>query len=243
MHNPGNALLIKEYSSYSNYKILSEKGSISDRNLKVAFQAVLQTFNQKNRNKRIYTLGVANEILKQGNALIQEDNFIGELDHPVSEFQERESTVEYKTASHKFTKIWLDGEVLYGEGVTLSTSTGMDMAALLKDGVKVGFSLRAMGFNIKKTSEVEIVEPPIVLITYDCVKTPSHKEAVVKKISLQEAHRLLCSRGICITNEIAPKIFVESYRRYLINGKEYNSLSKTVNDLFKELFNKTKVRW
>lgn len=216
-----NPIVINEITGISGIKIIKESGSLAERNFSVKFKTILQTFEEPNRNKRIYSLDAGKSIYEQAQKLIEESNFVGELDHPVSENVQRESTVEYKTCSHKFTKVELRDNVLYAEGITLTTSTGIDLACLMKDGVKPGFSLRAIGFNIKKAGENDIVYTPIMLVAYDCVKTPSHKAAVVQSISLTEAYSIVCEKGVCkiIDKKTKKEIKKEKILEILINRK------------------------
>lgn len=183
-----------------NYKILSEDGVFGSPTYKVEFTTVLQTFGDKNRNNRVYSADCAKEIYNQANSLISENKFIGELDHPVGEGMERESRIHLKTVSHRFTKVWLEGDTLHGKGYTLPTPYGMTMASLLKENINLGFSLRAIGFNVKKQHDgTMIVNPPLMLITYDCVATPSHKKAVISELSVKEAmdYAIVCNDGVC----------------------------------------------
>ena len=194
-------LLNEVTSDQKAYEILKEEGSLKNNTYCVHFKTALQTFDEKNSNGRIYTMESGKEIYQQCKTLIKESKFIGELDHPISSKAERESSVELKFVSHMFTDIRLEDNTLYGKGKTLSTQYGQTLSALLKDGIKVGFSLRALGFNVKKNMEksAEVVNPPVIVISYDCVARPSHKEAVVLEVSVKEAlnYALRCQNGIC----------------------------------------------
>lgn len=232
-----NIVYLNETTSYQNVNVLKEEGSIKHNTFRVYFETILQTFEKKNRNKRTYTEKCGENIYNQAKELIDQDIFVGELDHPVSDKMERESKVELKTVSHKFTHVSLKNNVLYAKGYTTSTTEGRNLAGLLLDNVKVGFSLRAIGFNTKKASEIEIVDAPVMLITYDCVCTPSHADAVIQKINLQEAFDIICDNERCMLTSKLPVDLAIRFENY-IKAKNNNLSNKSVDVLVESFFNR-----
>ncbi len=237
-----NIVYLNEQTSYNDINILKEEGSLRHNTLRVYFETVLQTFEKKNRNKRMYTENCGQNIYEQAKELIAQDIFVGELDHPISDKMERESKVELKTVSHKFTHVTYKNKVLYGKGYTTATTEGRNLAGLLLDNVKVGFSLRAVGFNTKKGSEVEIVDAPVMLITYDCVCTPSHHDAVVQKIDLREAFEIICDNERCMLANKLPVDLAIRFENY-IKSKNSNLSGRDVETLVESYFNKLKVKF
>lgn len=213
------------------WTILKEEGKIGESNYKVHFKTILQTFGDTNKNKRLYTEACGQEIFNQAKSLIAENKFVGELDHPVNESIERESRVELKSVSHKFTDVWMEKNILYGKGHTIPSTYGMTMAAILKEKINVGFSLRAVGFNVeKKPDGVTLVNPPVMVVAYDCVATPSHRKAIIQEISVKEAmdYTIVCNGGIC-TMVKSDSILREHFELTGIDWQKYVTNYKNKN--------------
>jgi hypothetical protein len=82
----------------------------------------------------------------------------------------------------------------------------MDLYALLKDKVTIGFSLRAFGETRKRPDGItEVLPKGIKALTYDCVANPSHDSSVILEM-LQEnsdAASVVKSLGSTILEETA----------------------------------------
>jgi len=176
---------------------------ISKHTDKVIFKTILQTSDEPNRNGRIYPKDVINNALSQITEDLKDRNFIGELDHPESEDESRLSRVIYKSASHMITKYWWEKNQLWAIVETLYTDQGRNMAALVRDGVKVGFSLRAFG-GLEHKNGYDVVTLPIYMVTYDCVSKPSHKISKIQEITQESTNKIIqesahfdCKDGIC----------------------------------------------
>ena len=88
-------------------------------NGKVRFNAILQTAGDVNQNKRFYPLDVLQDGVERVNDTIQRRNLLGELDHPISTNQVRQTTVLYAESSHLITNLEFRGDQLWGEIETL----------------------------------------------------------------------------------------------------------------------------
>lgn len=185
-----------------------QKLTIIDRDpRKVKFKAILQSCDTPNRNGRIYPKEEMAKAIDQIRDRIRDKTFGGELDHPIVEGSSetdwiRHVTFLYKEASHAITEIHFEGNLIVGTVETLSTPNGRTLAGLINDGVKVGFSLRAISDNIEKTSRGDIVRSPITMISYDVVSFPSHAEAYIKEITQVESVQIpKCENGRCMLSE------------------------------------------
>lgn len=173
---------------------------------KVKFVAALQTAGDLNRNKRIYPKDVLQDSIDRLQEVLEKRQLIGELDHPISDNPVRQTTVLFKEASHVFTKLWFEGDVLFGEMETLPyTPGGRILSGLIMDDISVGWSLRGMAdLSTSPDGKGQIVEKPLVTISYDAVSNPSHSKAVVREVYqenvklLNESNAILvCNNGIC----------------------------------------------
>lgn len=166
---------------------------------------VLQKYNVKNRNGRIYPeeiLKTQNEIYQQA---IRERRAIGELDHPES------SVIAGDRVSHNIIKTWWEGHTLMGQMEILMTkgyinygivsTKGDEVANLLRNNIMIGVSSRGVG-SLKEVKGDFIVQNDFELICWDIVTAPStpgswmfkHREetkpyvenTIIKKPSLNE---------------------------------------------------------
>ncbi len=179
---------------------------------KVRFEAVLQTADEENRNGRIYKKEFIEEALKDIKPTLKEGNFGGELDHPIPTSDEtqtwvRHATYLYKEAAFKIEELYFKDNNLIGVCESLPTPNGNILASLIRDGVKVGFSARAIADNIQQQGHTEIVLPPITYISFDVVSNPSHKGAQLLKVNLESynpkklTESTKCFSGICKISE------------------------------------------
>ena len=190
-----------------------ELSIISKMEEKVIFKAILQTADEPNINGRVYPKEVIEAGLSQMLEDIKARNFVGELDHPESEDEGRLSRVLYKESSHIITDYWWQGNELWATIETLYTTHGKNMAGLVRDNVKVGFSLRAFG-GIEHQHQYNVVTLPITMIAYDCVSNPSHRISRIQEITQENVRRIImenrsitCKDGVCrFSNLLESKI-------------------------------------
>jgi hypothetical protein len=137
---------------------------------------VLQKYNVKNRNGRIYPESILksqNEIYQQA---IHERRAIGELDHPES------SVIAGDRISHNIIKTWWEGHTLMGQMEILMTkgyinygivsTKGDEVANLLRNNIMIGVSSRGVG-SLKEVKGDFIVQDDFELICWDIVTAPS----------------------------------------------------------------------
>lgn len=153
---------------------LNEAADMSVRQLK--FKGKLQEAERPNKNRRIYPKPVLESSLKNISEALKNGGLIGELDHPEN------SIVHFATASHKFTKIWWEGNVLMGEGFVLNTPYGRLLRNLINDGVRVGMSSRGVGNGKVNENGLLVIGEGYKLVTFDAVADPSTFAAYQKKV-------------------------------------------------------------
>lgn len=174
----------EDYADNFGYQI-HDKGS----RFYVTFDAVLQSFGVKNRNKREYDANnimdrIANDDYIQ--SMLRQNSWMGEIDHPAPINQGEELTMQrianpdMKLTSHYIRRPVLKGNLLEaGIQTDSSNPNGMNMAIKIVDGKIIPcFSARVLG-ALKNMSGRAVVMVR-KLITYDWVLYPSHPEALAK---------------------------------------------------------------
>lgn len=165
---PRNEPLIREFKKLEQGHHL-ETGSL-------VVYVVLQKFNVKNRNGRIYPehlLKQQNEIYQQA---IRERRAVGELDHPES------SVIAGDRISHNIIETWWEGHTLMGKMEILMSkgyinygivsTKGDEVANLLRNNIMIGVSSRGVG-SLKEVKGDFIVQDDFELICWDVVTAPS----------------------------------------------------------------------
>lgn len=169
--------IIKEGAIFQEAEIVSSSAN------KAIFRMVLQTCDEKNQNKRMYPKNVLMSAMKNCNDRIKNRAFYSELDHPMIYGNDahdgmRQTTVLLKEASHILIDYEFQGNKLIGEMESLDTTNGKILLGLLKQKTGVGMSMRGMA-ELDRRGDVNVVQSPLYIISYDAVSMPSHKAAVV----------------------------------------------------------------
>jgi len=145
----------------------------------------IQAANKPNANHRIYdydTLKKQVALYEQGP--VAEKRALGELDHPET------SIINLKNVCHNITRVWWEGEDLFGEFEILDTPSGNILKELFLAGINVGVSSRAMGSVTPIGEGLVQVGDDLELICWDFVSTPSTYGAYVKPVGgLNESYR------------------------------------------------------
>ena len=155
---------------------------------RVKFKARLQTANQPNNNKRIYPTETLQEVYNQLKPKIDEGKLLGELDHPQVQTTDkngqlkRSSTILLQNSCVHFLDMTYDGINIDAICQTTTNRAGLDAYSFIKDGVTIGFSLRAFG-DIKQDGQyIKVTPKSLKAITYDLVSMPSHGNALILEI-------------------------------------------------------------
>ena len=133
---------------------------------------------ERNKNGRIYDVQeMSKEVNRYNQELVGNKRSMGELNHPTS------AEVDLERACHVVTELNMDRNVARGKSMVLSTPCGAILESLIKDGVQVGVSSRALGKLIPMegngdTNRVQDMR----LIAIDCVADPSYPKAFVNGI-------------------------------------------------------------
>jgi len=171
----------------------------------LTFDAVLQSFGDQNRNRRIYEAQNIMDCINNDDyiqSMLKQNSWMGEIDHPTPAYQgeeltiQRISNIDMTRSSHYIRRPRLVGNLLEASIQTDSgTDAGMNMAIKIVDGKIIPcFSARVLG-SLDNTYGKPVVRVR-KLIGYDWVLYPSHKLAQAKinqpiQESVEEASKQL----------------------------------------------------
>lgn len=186
---------------------------------KVIYKAILQSADTRNQNRRIYPRDVLEDGLARIQQKMKDRRLVGELDHPLTDNQQRATTVEYKTASHLIKETYWNGAYIEGIIETLPyTPCGKIASGLISDNIVIGHSMRGLADVTEENGYVKVVAP-LVIITWDIVSEPSHANSYIKEI---------CEEGKIykVKDEGALKVLNEAKNLVtLTNGATYEANS------------------
>jgi hypothetical protein len=194
---------------------------------KIVFEAYLQEADDQNQNKRVYSKGVLQNGMNRIQEKIDKRGFIGELDHPITEDQTRQTTVLYKEGSHIIREWGWDGSLLKGVVETTPyTPNGKMLSGYVVDKVPVGFSLRGLA-DLEDHGTYQNVLDPLIVIAFDSVSEPSHTKATIQEIRNESVVRIIkeskqmihCNNGKCYLTDYFDQLIEQ---QILQLDKRYN---------------------
>ena len=164
--------LITDVFFLDNLKVIEE----SKKSGTMTIEGTFQRAESPNNNKRVYPKSVLTNQVGRLQELVDARRLCGELDHPTNE------TVKLSNASHLITKLWMEGNEVYGRAELLNTPAGKVAQTLVNDGVSVGISSRGLGTLSESANEggYKTVNDDYKLVTFDLVADPSTKGAYPK---------------------------------------------------------------
>jgi hypothetical protein len=149
---------------------------------KLVVEGVVQRANAKNENGRVYPKEILEREVEKYNAgPIAQNRALGELDHPES------SIISLKNVCHNITKLWWDGDDLFGRIEVLNTPSGNILKDLFLNNITVGISSRGMG-SVRQLGENTVeVQDDFDLVCWDFVSTPSTHGAYMRPTMVNES--------------------------------------------------------
>ena len=170
-------------------------------NANLVVSGKIQAIGKPNANRRIYGESLRTEVEKYIKGPIAEKRALGELDHPET------GIINLKNVCHNITRLWWEGDDLYGDFEILSTPSGNILKELFLNGINVGVSSRAIGSVTPLGEGLVQVDDDLELICWDFVSTPSTFGAFVKPVSgLQESYLPQTNKPTSRVNEIISEI-------------------------------------
>ena len=134
-----------------------------------------------NANSRIYPRAVLEQATAELEPDIKARGVLGEYDHPP------DAKVHLDRISHLITKVWMEGNEVFGECEILEGQPlGAQLKNLVESNVRVGISSRGVGDMetcIHENQECYKVMPGYQFITFDIVAEPSVRGSFMKPVN------------------------------------------------------------
>jgi hypothetical protein len=165
-------------------------------------QGVFMQAEQKNRNGRIYPLGImTNEVERYSTELVSRNRAMGELNHPQG------PTVNLDRVSHMVKDLHLEENDVVGKAKLLDTPMGNIAKNLVKEGAQLGVSSRGMG-SLEEKNGANYVKDDFMLSAIDIVADPSAPGAFVNGI--MEGKEWVWDNGMIVEKHINDyKVMIE----------------------------------
>jgi hypothetical protein len=170
-----------------------------------AIEGIFMQAETKNRNGRVYPIGVlSKEVNRYNNDYVKKNRAFGELGHPDS------PTINLDRVSHMITKLYPDGNNIMGKAKILDTPNGKIVKSLLDGGASLGVSTRGVG-SLKPHNGYQLVQDDFHLATAaDIVADPSGPGCFVQGI-MEDAEWIITAKGwMPVHHEKAKKLIREA---------------------------------
>lgn len=199
--------LLRDVYSFGQLQVLSEGTSNSPMRVRGLFQEA----EKVNGNKRRYPTKLLEREVKKLGSMLSERRLVGELDHPSDE------VVHLTNASHLITGLQMEGNKVIGEAEILNTPSGKVLQELLKAGVKIGISSRAVGgLTFNNDDECYEVNDNLRMITWDMVSDPSCQGAFPGLMENNQSLNEHASKAVEEVQQItAERIYIKRLEQYL----------------------------
>ena len=183
-------LLVETPETHNIEYVVEEKNLKEDSQPRMWIVGEYMMAGDRNKNGRVYDIQeMSREVHRYNSELINNKRSMGELNHPTS------AEVDLERACHLVTELKMDRNIAMGKSMVLSTPCGKILESLIKDGVQVGVSSRALGKLIPmEESEDTNKVKDMRLIAIDCVADPSYPKAFVNGI-LESKQYVLATDG------------------------------------------------
>ena len=187
---------------FDDFELLTEGKDGKDLKIKGVFMQA----ETKNRNGRMYPIGILSKEVKRYNKeLVEPKRAFGELGHPDG------PTVNLERVSHMITSLKSEGKNFIGEAKIMDTPYGKIVKGLIDEGAQLGVSSRGMGSLVQKNGGNYVGKDFYLATAADIVADPSAPDAFVEGI--MENKEWIWDNG-----EIKAKD-IEEYKRYIEKAK------------------------
>ena len=184
-------LIVETPDSVNVEYVVEEKNINGESQKKTWIVGEYMMAGKPNRNKRVYCeQEMGREVARYNKEYIKNNRSLGELNHPDT------AEVNLEQACHMVTELSMDRSTAMGKSMILSTPAGKIVESLIKDGVQVGVSSRALGKLVPMEGQDDGVNKvqDMKLIAIDCVADPSNPGSFVNGI-LESKQYVLTSDG------------------------------------------------
>ncbi len=205
-------LLIQTFPLNQGFSVQRLHESIRQEDGKIYLKGIIQRAEVPNGNGRIYPKKVLQQQITRYMQLVKNNMAVGQRDHPEND------VLSIANISHLIKKIWWEGNDVWGEFQITSNSIGKDIVALIKDGVVLATSSRALG-SLHRVDEHDIVQDDLEIIGWDLVVTPSTKGAYFRKYQQDTIDEKIQNLKLIKQNQTV-NVKKDIMKQILINLKE-----------------------
>lgn len=188
--------LLIEQQDFNNFTVLNEA---EGKDLYITGPFI--QMDVVNRNNRIYPSEYIKErVEKYIREQVETSRAIGELNHPAT------PEINYERAAILITSLQLNGNDYIGKAKVLEKlPLGSIVGGLVREGVKVGVSSRAMGTTKERSDGIKVVQRDYRIQTAaDIVSDPSAPDAFVTAI--MESKEWVFKNGVLVEEDIKDSI-------------------------------------
>lgn len=180
---------------------------------------ILQKADAENRNGRVYPMDILRREAQKYQKLVDINSAVGECNHP------NDININLDNLSHRVTKMWWEGNTLYGKLELLVTEqyalrgeyggmVGDKLAIYLnKYNIKLGISSRGVG-SVTSVRGLDLVQDDFELVCFDVVSSPSTHGAYLFKGAIPGTNineQIKINKNILSSDENKVKAFLTSF--------------------------------
>ena len=156
-------------------------------NILKVLKGPLSTLGKKNRNGRIYSKELWENVLKSEywKDMMENNSLCGEIVHPGERTESDSWEIDARNISHRIKEAHIEGDKLIGTVEVLDTEQGRNLAELINAGITIGISARGMGDLIGD----EVDPDTYNFKTFDITMRPSDPNARLVPIMESEGKR------------------------------------------------------
>lgn len=193
-------------------------------NILKVLKGPLSTLGKKNRNGRIYSKELWENVLhsEYWQDMIKNNSLCGEVVHPGERTESDPFEIDVRNISHRVTEAHIEGDKLIGTVEVLDTEQGRNLLSLIDSGCTVGISARGMGDLDGDT----VVPDTYNFKCFDITMRPSDPNARLVPLTESEKVKLIIKESEC-TDE-----FLEGSVPYT---KQDRTKTDVMNNILKEL--------
>jgi len=184
-----------------------------------------------NQNRRVYPMTVLESAINKHieNDKLLSGRCVGELQHPSTNSTE----INLENISHKFLSVEKDKNIFITKAQLLNTPKGKIAQNLLSEGVKLGFSSRALG-NMVESNGVRVVKECQIISLADIVFEPSIAQFAE---AIKENQEWVFDNGVLVKKDLSEEI--DKYKSIIKEAKA-KDIQKVVKAIFADYMSKLK---
>ena len=158
-------------------------------NILKVLKGPLSTLGKKNRNGRIYSKELWENVLKSEywKDMMDNNSLCGEIVHPGERTESDSWEIDARNISHRIKEAHIEGDKLMGTVEVLDTEQGRNLAELINAGITIGISARGMGDLVGD----EVDPDTYNFKTFDITMRPSDPNARLVPIMESEGKRIV----------------------------------------------------